>query len=100
MSRATMTEEEAGAAAPEGWTAADNQLQATFATGSFLKGVELINAIAPLAEQANHHPDVELGYPSVIVRLTTHDAGGLTQLDVDLAGEISSVAAQLTIEVD
>lgn len=59
-----------------------------FSTGDFLSGLALVTRVAVLAERANHHPDVTLTYPKVSVRLTTHDAGGLTEKDFDLAAQI------------
>jgi len=71
-----------------------------FETGSFAKGLELVNAIGELAEAVNHHPDVDLRYPGVTVRLTSHDVGSLSQRDVDLARKISNVARDLEITAD
>ena len=69
------------------------------ATGSFSAGLEFVNRIGDLAEEANHHPDIELTYPQVRIALTTHDAGGLTAADVDLARQISAVANLLEIDL-
>ena len=82
------------------WSVEGETAGATFRTGSFATGVRLIDAIAPLAERANHHPDVDLRYFSVTVRLTTHDAGGLTEKDVDLAREISAAARDLDVPAE
>lgn len=83
---------------PDGWRADPPGITATFATGSFTRGVELINRIAELAEAANHHPDIELSYPQVTVRLVTHDVGNtVTELDMTLAAQITEAAADLDI---
>ena len=50
-----------------------------FRTGSFAKGLALVDAIGELAEAANHHPDIDLRYGGVTVRLKTHSEGGLTR---------------------
>jgi len=71
-----------------------------FATGSFRAGVALVNAIGELADAANHHPDVDLRYPSVVVRLVTHDVGGLSARDVELARQISAAARDLGVTAD
>lgn len=63
-------------------------------TGDFLSGLALVTRIAVLAEKRNHHPDVILTYPRVTIRLTTHDAGGLTEKDFDLATEIDRLVAR------
>jgi 4a-hydroxytetrahydrobiopterin dehydratase len=71
-----------------------------FRTGSFRAGVALVDVISDLAEAANHHPDIDLRYPGVTVRLTTHDVGGLSALDVQLAQRISAAARELGIDAD
>jgi len=71
-----------------------------FGTGSFRAGVTLVDAIGVLADAANHHPDVDLRYPSVVVRLSTHDVGGLSSRDVELARQISAAARDLGVAAD
>ncbi len=79
----------------EGWTQVDagngNGIAKVFSTGNFLKGLAFVTKVAVLAENANHHPDVELTYPRVTMTLTTHEAGGLTERDFKLAGEIDAL---------
>lgn len=76
------------------WRLLFSALHARFETGGFARGVKLVDAIAAAAEEANHHPDIELTYPRVDVRLTSHDVGGVTQRDVRLARLISGLAEQ------
>lgn len=71
-----------------------------FKTGSFRAGVALINAIGDLADAANHHPDVDLRYPGVSVRLVTHEVGGLSSRDIELARQISAAARDLGVAAD
>jgi 4a-hydroxytetrahydrobiopterin dehydratase len=73
------------------------RLHARFKTGSFVKGLELVTRITEAAEAANHHPDVVLTYPHVDVDLSSHDVGGVTSRDVDLARTISTIAAELGV---
>jgi 4a-hydroxytetrahydrobiopterin dehydratase len=73
------------------------RLHARFKTGSFVKGLELVTRITEAAEAANHHPDVVLTYPQVDVDLSSHDVGGVTSRDVDLARTISTIAAELGV---
>lgn len=69
-------------------------LHAEFALPSFSAGAALVAAVAAAADAADHHPDVSLRYPGIVhVDLMTHDAGGVTSLDVELARTISSLAA-------
>jgi 4a-hydroxytetrahydrobiopterin dehydratase len=82
------------------WRAANDSAAATFKTGSFARGVALVDEIGRLADGMNHHPDVDLRYPTVTVRLTTHDVEGLSDLDVDLARQISAAAEKLEIDAD
>ncbi len=74
------------------------RLHARFKTGSFVKGLELVTRITEVAEAANHHPDVVLTYPQVDVDLHSHDVGGVTSRDLDLARQISAIAAELGVE--
>ena len=67
------------------WRILFRTLHARFETGSFATGLELVNRIGAAAEERNHHPDVDLTYPRVDVRLTSHDTGGVTSRDVELA---------------
>src|SRR5580692_7913099 len=73
---------------------------ACFLTGTFAVGIGLVNAIGRLADAANHHPDVDLRYATVTVRLTTHEVGGLSERDVALARQISAAAADMGVTAD
>jgi 4a-hydroxytetrahydrobiopterin dehydratase len=73
---------------------------AHFRTGSFGAGVALVDAIGKLADAANHHPDVDLRYEGVTVRLKTHDIDGLSERDVELARQISAAARELGVRAD
>lgn len=77
------------------WRFQGSSLDATFQTGDFVTGLELVNKIGAAAEEMNHHPDIELTYPRVSVRLSSHDADGVTQRDVRLARRVSDMAAEL-----
>lgn len=82
------------------WRPLLGRLMARFRTGDFLTGLELVRRTAEAAETANHHPDVELTYPTVTVRLSSHDVGGITTRDIDLARTISQIAADLDAASD
>lgn len=77
------------------WRQVLGRIRARFRTGDFATGLELVNRIGAAAEAANHHPDVTLTYPEVLVTLSSHDVGGITSRDVDLARQISRHAAEL-----
>ena len=82
------------------WRVVRDAASTHFRTGSFAAGVALVDAIGTLADAANHHPDVDLRYRGVTVRLRTHDEGGLTERDVALAGQITDAARELGVPVD
>ncbi|WP_199423665.1 VOC family protein [Actinotalea solisilvae] len=82
------------------WRVVLGRLEAVFRTGSFARGAELVRRLAAVADDLDHHPDVILRYPSVLVRTVTHDAGGLTERDVRLAAAVSALADELGIEPD
>ena len=75
------------------WTVnAQGELTRTFKQPNFMAGLLFVNRIGGAAEAAGHHPDVLLTYPSVKIALITHDAGGLTANDFDLAAQIDKLA--------
>jgi 4a-hydroxytetrahydrobiopterin dehydratase len=76
------------------WRKLAQALHARYLTGDFAAGLRFVTAVSDAAEAANHHPDLTLTYPHVDVRLISHDAGGLTQRDVDLARRISEIAQE------
>ncbi len=90
----------AASAGIDDWRVVAHTLQSSFRTGSMATGVEFAGRIVTLADDANHHPDLTVTYPRVHVLLTTHDTGGLTTRDVEMARKISAVAAELGIEAD
>jgi len=82
---------------PDGWEIMLQAIEAVYATGDFATGLAFVDRIGAAAEAAGHHPDVTLTYPRVHVRLTSHDAGGVTDRDIALAGEIRDIAADMGI---
>ncbi|MGY4642435.1 DinB family protein [Cellulomonas sp. URHB0016] len=84
----------------EDWRVLSGAAQAQFRTGSFATGVAFVDAIGELADAADHHPDVDLRYSGVTVRLVSHDVGGLSDRDVRLARQISDAARELDIVSD
>ena len=80
-----------------GWRMTGETLTAAFRTRKFSTGLKFVNRIGASAEEANHHPDLTLTYPQVTVTLSSHDVGGITSRDVDLARTISGHAADLGV---
>lgn len=79
------------------WRQLWTRLCSRFATGDFATGLALVNAIGAAAEEMQHHPDLDLRYTHLDVRLTSHDVGGLTERDLRLATAISGLAADLGV---
>ena len=75
-------------------------IRARFRTGDFATGLALVDRIGAAAEQADHHPDISLTYPAVIVTLSSHDVRGITSRDLALARTISALAAELGVTAD
>lgn len=77
-----------------GWNYDGTAVRKEFAFKGFMAAIEFIDRLAIQAQAARHHPDLENHYNRVIVSLTTHDEGGVTELDVDLARAIESVVEE------
>lgn len=72
------------------WRIDAGKLTRAFRFPDFMTAVDFVNRLARLAEDAGHHPDLHVGWGRVEVELTSHDAGGLTARDFDLASKIDS----------
>ena len=78
----------------ENWTYDDGAISAEYTASSFPAAADLAKQVADAAEAANHHPDLAIRYPGRLeVVLTTHSAGGLTALDVELARQVDALAS-------
>lgn len=78
-----------------GWTGTTGKLTRSIEFADFPTAVEFINRLAPQCEALDHHPDLALRWRWVDVELSTHSAGGVTELDAALAGLVDEVAASL-----
>ncbi|MBC7841044.1 MAG: 4a-hydroxytetrahydrobiopterin dehydratase [Gemmatimonadaceae bacterium] len=74
-----------------GWSRRTNVISKTFNLPTFPAGIAFIRRIADAAEAAQHHPDIDIRYTKITVALSTHDSGGLTQKDIDLAKAIEGM---------
>jgi 4a-hydroxytetrahydrobiopterin dehydratase len=70
-----------------GWQIEAGELVRTFKLEDFRAALRFVNKVGDLAEEAGHHPDIDIRYNKVRLGLVTHDAGGLTVKDFDLAAE-------------
>lgn len=100
MVRALTSEQFRESPGVEEWQVSANIASAKFLTGSFDRGVTFIEVIGRLADAANHHPDVDLSFSYVVIRLSTHEIHALSERDVALAQRISEAARELEIGVD
>lgn len=75
-----------------GWSRRGDALVKTYQFPAFLDGIAFVGRVAQAAEAADHHPDLDIRYTRVVCTLSTHSAGGITQLDLDLAGTIDGLA--------
>ncbi|HEX6575024.1 MAG TPA: 4a-hydroxytetrahydrobiopterin dehydratase [Gemmatimonadaceae bacterium] len=71
-----------------GWSRRGEVLTRTYSFRNFTQAMEFVNRVAVLAEEANHHPDIDIRYSKVTLTLSTHDAGGITTNDLELAKAI------------
>ncbi len=78
----------------EGWRKVLDKIVVRFQTGDFNTGAALVTKIAEAADEANHHPDVDLRYPHLTVSLSSHDVGAITARDIRLARRISELAEE------
>ena len=77
-------------AALDGWTFHDNQIEKAWKFKDHVEAMGFVNRVALLAERADHHPDLNIVYSDVRIRLSTHSEGGVTKKDIDLAKEIDA----------
>ncbi|HEX8550483.1 MAG TPA: 4a-hydroxytetrahydrobiopterin dehydratase [Abditibacteriaceae bacterium] len=72
----------------DGWTQYNDEIGKTFLFADFGDAMVFVNRVAELAQEANHHPDIDIRYNSVKLALSTHSEGGLTKKDINLARQI------------
>ena len=75
-----------------GWSFGDKAIERTYEFKDFSTAMSFVNRIAEAAEQANHHPDIDIRYNKVKVSLTSHDSGGVTKRDISMAHKIAQLA--------
>jgi len=76
------------------WRKEDNYLVRNLQFDDFVSAVNFINKIVPISEELEHHPDIELkDYNKLTIKLTTHDEGGITELDFILAKKIEDIVS-------
>ena len=73
------------------WHLIAGMLVKTVACADFVSALAYVGEVGRLAEAANHHPDIDIRYNRVTLALTTHDSGGITRLDLDLAAQVDGL---------
>jgi 4a-hydroxytetrahydrobiopterin dehydratase len=74
-----------------GWKRKGSEITKVYEHPDFVRAMGFVNSVALLAEKANHHPDIDIRWNKVSLTLSTHSAGGLTEKDFMLAGEIDKL---------
>jgi 4a-hydroxytetrahydrobiopterin dehydratase len=73
------------------WSKRAQLISRTFKFEGFLKAIEFVNRVAKKAQKVNHHPDIDIRFNKVTLKLTSHDEGGLTEKDFSLARQCDEV---------
>ena len=73
-----------------GWSVEENSIKKSFLLDDHIVAMGFVNRIAMVAEAMNHHPEIQMVYNKVVIILSTHDAGGVTELDLELAQKIEA----------
>ena len=74
-----------------GWQREGDEIRRQFTFGDFVGSMGFVNQVALLAEKADHHPDITINWNKVTLALSTHDEGGLTTKDFDLAEKFNAL---------
>lgn len=74
------------------WDHEKKQIERTFEFDDFTQAIDFVNAVAEIAEEEEHHPDLDLRYNKVRVMLSTHSKGGLTERDFEVAERIDTLS--------
>jgi len=78
------------------WTKRAQTILRTFKFEGFLKGIDFVGRVARKAQKMNHHPDIDIRFDKVMLTLTTHDEGGITEKDFSLARQCDEVFAKFS----
>lgn len=73
------------------WECEKKHITRTIEFEEFMEGIDFVNDVGEIAEEAQHHPDISIKHTKVTLKLTTHDVGGITDLDIQLAQRIDNL---------
>lgn len=82
---------DAAAAGLDGWQRSEGALRRSITFGSFLDGIDAVRRVAERAEAADHHPDIDIRWRTVLFALVTHSEGGITEKDIAMARDIDTI---------
>lgn len=82
------------------WSRDGDAIVATIEAPDFPAAIRIVDEVAEVAEEMNHHPDIDIRWRTTTYLLTTHDAGGLTQLDIEQAHRITEIARRHGAQID
>ena len=74
------------------WEREGDAIRKNYEFGDFMAAIDFVNRVAELAEEKGHHPDITINYNNVTLLLSTHDAGGITEKDLEAAKAFEGVA--------
>ena len=74
-----------------GWARRGDVLTKSFTFRTFAEGIDFVQRVARAADKVDHHPDIDIRYTKIVIALSTHSAGGITQKDLSLAGTIETL---------
>ncbi|GKZ13129.1 4a-hydroxytetrahydrobiopterin dehydratase [Haladaptatus sp. T7] len=86
-----LSDEEIEQQKPDDWERDGDEIVRTYKFDDYLKGVAFASEVGEVAEEEFHHPEIIIGYKEVEVRLTSHEEGGITDTDVEMAERFDDV---------
>ena len=90
MVKLTASEVDKRLAGLKGWTREGKFIAKTFKFKTFMDGISFVNQVAAIAERLEHHPDIHIVWTTITLQIQTHDEGGITEYDIELAKTIEA----------
>lgn len=87
-----LDDEEIQSRLPEGWEQDGEEITRTFEFDDYLAGIDFAREVGEIAEEEFHHPEMVVGYEEVEVRFTSHEEGGITDQDIEMAERVTDEA--------
>lgn len=87
-----LSDDEIRSQLPDGWDRDGDEITRTYTFEDYLSGISFTTQVGEVAEEEFHHPEIRISYKEVEVRLTSHEEGGITGKDIDLAERLDELA--------